>query len=685
MRTLLSLGLLLLLAAAPAAFAQGSLRGTVTDADTGEPLPGVNIIISGTSRGAATNFDGEYAITGIRTGEYNVQATYIGYETKLFTAIRIRDGEATALDIELAEAVLSTEGEVVVVGQRPLVDVEQSASAVIISQDQIESAPVRDVQDVIATQAGVVKDPTGLYIRGGRANETGYIVDGVSAKDPLAGTGFGLDIGSNAFAEVEVTTGGVGADVGDVTSGVVRVVTQDGSDEFRGYLAHKRDNVGFNDTWGSTFNEELYELNVSGPILRQKLRFFASGQVQLSDNFTRFTATPTQVRSSLIDGTTLMPRTDNRWNGVGKLTYLPAPGMKLQGSYQRSLTVNQNTRMLQVTGNDDVIRPGFQYAFSLQPDLGNTYAHDNTITYLKWSHVLGDRSFYELQVSRLFTRLRADANGRDWRPRNVDSELDPESIADYPGDLFGDPDGIPSTPRCSSSPAPASTTTAASPRAGTTTSPRSSPSRAIHALPPTRTTASTPASRPSSTTTSGSTSSARGSARRSSSDGDTTRTNRLGEQLDIWRVKPLRGALFSTGQLRYSGLIANLGAPRSSTGPPASTSTTSSPTRRLHDPRRHPRGLSRRERRALRTAVQVPAPAEAPRELPRPREPGALFQLRPLDAAAAPDVRLHRPRPVLPGPLLLRRPRQPRPRPRGGHLLRARPPQPDHAERRAHA
>src|SRR5690606_23212316 len=106
----LLLGLLLLLA--PGAYAQGTLRGTVTDADFGDPLPGVNIIIAGTSRGTATDLDGNYEIAGLRAGEYNVQATYIGYETKLFTAIRIRDGETTRLDIELAEAILSTEGEV---------------------------------------------------------------------------------------------------------------------------------------------------------------------------------------------------------------------------------------------------------------------------------------------------------------------------------------------------------------------------------------------------------------------------------------------------------------------------------------------------------------------------------------------------------------------------------------------
>src|SRR5690606_21606717 len=136
----------------------------------------------------------------------NILVSYIGFESKLFTGIRVADGETTTLDVELNAAILSTDEEIVVVGEKPLLDVEQSSSGYSVSAEQIQSAPLRDVQDVVATQAGVVRDPTGLYIRGGRADETGFIVDGVSAKDPLAGTGFGLDIGSNSFREVEVTT-----------------------------------------------------------------------------------------------------------------------------------------------------------------------------------------------------------------------------------------------------------------------------------------------------------------------------------------------------------------------------------------------------------------------------------------------------------------------------------------------
>ncbi|MEP0545616.1 MAG: TonB-dependent receptor [Rhodothermales bacterium] len=558
----LALVLPLLACSVSIAAAQGRLVGTVTDSDTGESLPGVNVLVLGTSRGAATNFDGEYAIEGLRAGDYTVQASFVGYETKQFTGIEVNTGGVTTLNIELGEAVLETGGEIVVIGERPLVDVEQSSSAYTVGRDEIAAAPVREVQAVVATQAGVVQDPTGLYIRGGRADETGFIVDGVSAKDPLSGTGFGLDLGANAFAEVEVTTGGVGADIGGATSGVVSVTTRDGGDEFGGSFSHKRDNVGFNDDWGSTWNQEIYEASLSGPILPGKLRFFSSGQVRFSDEFTRFVSTPTQVESSLFDGTGWMPRTDNRWSGLGKLTYLPKPGMKLQGSYQRSLTVNQNTRMLQVTGNDDVIRPGYQYAFALQPDNANTYAHDNNIAYLKWTHVLNNQSYYEVQASRLFTRLRADANGRDWRPDDVSAELDPASIVDFPASLFVDANGNPVDPNVLYVlPGPGLFN-----NGGLATRWHDHFAEEVVLKGSyTRFTAN------------------RGYEVRAGFDvklndlqwidiirpwigapivtaeGDTTRSNRLGEASDVWRVKPRQTALFVQNQFRYNGLIANVG------------------------------------------------------------------------------------------------------------------------------
>lgn len=547
---------------APAAAGQGTISGVITDAGTGESLIGVNVIVVGTVLGTASDFDGRYRIENVAGGEFSIRFSYIGYETLQFTGIVVRDGEVTTLDARLNEAVLSTEGEIVIIGEKPLVDVENSSSTQTISNEQLKVADLRGVKAAVATQIGVVMDPTGIFIRGGRADETGYIVDGVSAKDPLAGTGFGLEVGSGSIRDIELTTGGLGAEIGDATSGVVSVRTRDGTDTFAGSASVKMDNFGVNDDANSNFNESIYELSLGGPIVRGKLHFFVSTQVNLSDGFTRRVSTPDQVRTSLYKSTFWIPRTGNRWNGVSKLTYSFNPRKKLQISYQRSYTVNQNTRMLQVTGNDAVVAPGFQYAFVLSPDDANTYAHDNNISFVKWSHVLNQKSFYEIQASRLFTKLRADANGRNWRPTNVSSELDPESIVTFPANVFVNSDGQPLDPNALFVlPGPGLVN-----NGGIATRFHDHFAEEIVV---------------------------RGSYTRFSDDknsrlsvgleikfndyqwidiirpwvgapigegDDAESTDRLGSSSDIWRVKPRRGAIFGTQQIRYRGLIANFGA-----------------------------------------------------------------------------------------------------------------------------
>lgn len=554
------------------AFAQnntGSIEGTITADANGEVLIGVNVRIVGTSFGSATNIDGEYAINNIRPGEYNIEITYVGFETILLTGIRVEAGETTELNYALKEQVLSADEEVVVVGAAPIFDVEKSTTSATISRTDIEAAPIQRVEDAVALQSGVVKDPTGLYIKGGRAYETGYVVDGVSAQDPLAGTGFGLDLGSNSFSNVEVITGGVGAEYGDVTSGVVSVQTRDGGENYEGSFSHKRDNFGSNVMSNqANFYEDVYELTIGGPEpITQKLLplaninipgdiyFYATGQVGLADGYTKLSAD--QIESSIVDNNFWSPRQGNRWNGMFKLTYNIKPGMRLQGAYQRSLTINQNTRMLQITGADTQIQPGFQFAFSNGfLDNANTYTHDSNLSYLKWTHTVTQTAFYEVQVSRLFTRLRADANGRDWRPENVDGEFDPGSINTFPGEEFEGTDDF--------------TYVLAGPgyinNGGIATlwhdhfaeevTLKSSLTKYFNErnnqlvvgfemkfndyqwIDITRPWIGAPIR---------------------IDDNTVSETFRVGESFDAWNVQPMRGAFFITDKIRYNGLIANIG------------------------------------------------------------------------------------------------------------------------------
>lgn len=552
------------------AFAQtGGIKGIITDAETGETLIGATVLITGTSFGTATGIDGDYEIDNIRPGEYSVRITYIGFETVLLTAIKVVEGEFTELDYKLKPKVLTSGEEIVVIGERPIFDVEKSTTSSTISRKDIEAAPVRKVEDAVSLQSGVIKDPTGLYIKGGRAYETGYVVDGVSAQDPLAGTGFGLDLGANSFSNIEVITGGVGAEYGDVTSGVVSVKTRNGGDTYEGSFSHKRDNFGSNvEDHQANYFQDIYEFSIGGPgVLAEKIlpklgldlpgkiTFYATAQVALEDGYTKLSAN--QIQSSIVGSDFWSPRQGNRWNGMMKLTYNIKPGVRLQAAYQRSLTINQNTRMLQITGADTQVQPGFQFAFSNGfLDNANTYTHDSNLSYLKWTQTISTSSFYEVQVSRLFTQLRADANGRNWRPDIVDGEFDPESIVTFPGDEFEGTDDF--------------TYILAGPgyfnNGGIATlwhdhfaeeiTVRSSYTKLFGGqenqlvigieskfndyqwIDITRPWIGAPIR---------------------IDENTVSETFRVGENFDAWRVKPKRGALFITDKIRYNGLIANIG------------------------------------------------------------------------------------------------------------------------------
>ena len=240
------------------------IKGRIIDVASGEGLPCVNIILEGTYYGAAADLDGNYSIEGITSGNYNVKVTLIGFKQMLFTGIELAPNRTTQLDITMEETVLTMEQDVVVIGEKPLLDSEETQSVKSISREEIEVAVIENVKDLVTQQAGVVQSDNAIHIRGGRSYESAFLLDGVSVQDPLAGTGFGLQLSANAIEEVEVITGGFNAEYGQATSGVINVKTREGGENYSGSLSYKTDNFGDKSS-SHVFNLDVVEANLSGP------------------------------------------------------------------------------------------------------------------------------------------------------------------------------------------------------------------------------------------------------------------------------------------------------------------------------------------------------------------------------------------------------------------------------------
>ncbi|MBP9096590.1 MAG: TonB-dependent receptor, partial [Ignavibacteria bacterium] len=355
--------------------------------------------------------------------------------------------------------------EIEVIGERPLLDIEQTDSRHIVSSDQISKSIVTNLTDIVTQQAGVVTDDNSIYIRGGRSSDNAVLLDGVSVQDPLSGTGFGLQMSANSLEEVEVITGGYNAEYGQATSGVVSAKTKDGRyDEYNFYLSYKRDNFGGNVNSGTSFNTDILEANFSGPepiskYLFNALKIKPPGEITFFGNFFMGLSDgyfanknggkkATQLYSSIFGGDKFAPRNDNNWYWLGKMTWKFTPQMKLSYSFNQSVSINQNSTSLQSNLEYVEPSPGYQYNFQEILDNANTYSQNAIINTISWTHTTSPTTFYEIKLNKFYINLRVDANGRNWdqytepldlvKPPFVYYPIDSTRTGIIPGDGFYD-------------------------------------------------------------------------------------------------------------------------------------------------------------------------------------------------------------------------------------------------------
>ncbi len=535
---------------------KGTLYGNVIDKDDKtNVLIGAIIRLKGTQLATAVDIDGTFQLKNIHPGTYSVEITYTGYSTVLYTGIKISAGEKKQLNVILAPSVLEKE-TVTVIGERLLIDVDKADNTRTIDKERIQAAPARQVQEILNTIAGVTNSPTGLHIRGSRTYETGFYIDDVSARDPLAGTGFGVDLGSNAISDIDVTTSGAGVEYGNNTAGVINVKTSTGGDRWTGNVTYKRDNFG-NKNWKSVWNQQVMEANAGGTIVPKKLTMFTSLRSNLSDVYLK--NPPNQLVSSLFPNSNNLwtPRADSRWSGLVKFNYTIKPTMNLSASYTKSITANQDVNMLRIFGNDASYRPGYQFLYRDQPDNATTYTNDLNLTTLTLNHLVSKRFGYKLIGSRLFVHLRADANGRPWRPENVNTEFDPRSIVTFPVSYYNPKDSVAFV----NSPSGLYNNNGISTLwhdhvaeeytlqyRGYYTSKNGNNKLSfgteykhqfLQWIDITRPWVGAPIQLP---------------------NGGKTQTFRLGESSDIWKVEPNSGAFFVSNSVKYLGLVADIGA-----------------------------------------------------------------------------------------------------------------------------
>jgi len=388
-----------------AAGTRGKIAGHVKDASTGDPLPGVNVIIVGTTLGAATNEKGNYFILNVPAGVYSLTASMIGYKRVTYSNIKVSIDLTTTADFELSSEVLDLGEALEIVAERPMIQKDITSSQAYVSSEEIKQLPVENVQDVLKLQAGITIDADGAtHIRGGRSSEILYMIDGIPVNDPFEGGMANVYVPPNAIEEMVATSGTYNAEHGDAMSGVINIVTKEGTNQYTGrFSAYTGDYMSdhtdiFNDIDDfNIFNNKNAEMSFSGsvPGIGDKLTFFTSGRWEDEDGYLygyrKYTRIP--VRDSLTNE--IIPSGDmsrvsmdpsQRLNGQLKLTYRFTNNLKL------SLGGMLAARDYKL----------YSHRYKYLPD--HIYNRERTSNrlHLELTHTLSHRTFQSLKLSRFY-------------------------------------------------------------------------------------------------------------------------------------------------------------------------------------------------------------------------------------------------------------------------------------------
>jgi outer membrane receptor protein involved in Fe transport len=381
----------------------GKIVGRVIDAETGDPLIGANVIVEGTSLGAAADMDGYYMILNVRPGTYSVRAMMIGYQDVVVQNVKVLIDMNTDVDFTMSMTTLLGR-EVIVVAQEPAVRMDVTSTTFSIGSDQIEQLQIEEFDDLLNLQAGVHEG----HFRGGRSNEVMYVIDGIPMNDVYSGDA-SFEIDNEMIEQVEVISGTFNAEYGQAMSGIINVVTKEGQANLEGnasfymgsYLSNKND-IYLNLNKPLPLSNQNVKLSISGPVfgLGNKLTYFLLGRYYKNDgwiygrqtflptDFSNFSDPDNPEINSSGDGEFVPMNPDLEITLNGKLTYRLSANDKISiSSLYQTKDFREYEHIFKYNPEGNYQRESIDYQYSLQ-----------------YNHIFSPLTFVTINLSQLYSK-----------------------------------------------------------------------------------------------------------------------------------------------------------------------------------------------------------------------------------------------------------------------------------------
>ncbi|MFQ5606365.1 MAG: carboxypeptidase-like regulatory domain-containing protein, partial [Candidatus Zixiibacteriota bacterium] len=409
-RVALGLALALSLGVSALALDYGTIQGIVTDKKTKEPLIGASVSVVGTDLGAITDVDGKYQVRLVPPGEYELKISMLGYAEVTYTDIRVFSEVTVDQDVKMEEK--TAELDAIIVRGENIIDKFEVSSSTKLQADQIKVRPVTTVDDLVSQTTGVVTSDQGeIHIRGGRAGEVAFIVDGVNVRDPVGGPGpvtGGVSLVAGSVQEIQIIKDGFDPEYGNALSGVIKITSQTGSPERTAlnlrFITDDFGNSALN-KFSRNYDNLRFTLAGPDPILTNKI-LPALGINFLEDKkFTYFFFAEIEKHNGSFnpldyvggpanrgfDGTSFLgfnvpERLNNSYNLNTNLAFEPRNNMKFILSYQK------NFNRAPIFGSQDWI-------FRFTPGTLTQNERDWQMASLKMTHSLSKDFNYEVILS----------------------------------------------------------------------------------------------------------------------------------------------------------------------------------------------------------------------------------------------------------------------------------------------
>jgi hypothetical protein len=258
---------------------RGTIKGTVLDKENGEAMPFVKVVIyqNGNQKGyAATDFSGKFIISSLEPGKYDVEVKFVGYNSIKETGVVVNSDKYTIREYQMSTSSEMLDEVEVIIYEVPLINKDGGASGGTVTRDDISKMAARSATGVAKTVGGVYSAEDGgegVSIRGARSDATYYYIDGIKVRGSS-------NLPKSAIQEVSVITGGVPANYGDITGGIISITTRGPSSRYfgsfeyvtSGFYFNGKDPLGYD---GKVIGLDKYAYNlaegmISGPLLMKK-------------------------------------------------------------------------------------------------------------------------------------------------------------------------------------------------------------------------------------------------------------------------------------------------------------------------------------------------------------------------------------------------------------------------------